>query len=83
MPAIRPIHYQELIRVFEADGFRFDRQEGSHRIYIKAGVPRPLVIPAYRDVPIFIIRNLLRTAGMSRERYFELLSPSNKPEGEA
>jgi hypothetical protein len=31
------------------------------------------VIPAYHEVPVFIIKNLLRSAGMSRERYLELL----------
>lgn len=73
MPAIRPIHFAHLIRIFERDGFLFDRQEGDHKIYIKHGVRRPIVIPMYRDVPVFIIRNLLRTSGMSRDRYFELL----------
>lgn len=73
MAALRPVHYQRLIGVFEQEGFRFDRQEGDHLIYVKAGVRRPLVIPTYRTVPIFIIKNLLRTSGMSRERYFELL----------
>jgi predicted RNA binding protein YcfA (HicA-like mRNA interferase family) len=76
MAAIRPVHYQSLIRVFEQDGFRFARQEGDHRIYVKAGVRRPLVIPMYRAIPVFIIKNLLRTSGMSRERYFELLKES-------
>ena len=73
MAAIRPVPYQSLVRVFEQDGFRYDRQEGDHRIYVKAGVRRPLVIPTYHAVPVFIIKNLLRTSGMSRERYFELL----------
>ncbi|HMD71153.1 MAG TPA: type II toxin-antitoxin system HicA family toxin [Bryobacteraceae bacterium] len=73
MAAIRPISSQDLIRVLERDGFRFDRQEGDHRIYIKAGAKRPLVIPVYRAIPVFIIKNLLRTSGMSRDRYFELL----------
>jgi predicted RNA binding protein YcfA (HicA-like mRNA interferase family) len=76
MPAIRPVHFQRLIRVFERDGFIYDRQEGDHRIYVKEGVKRPLVIPAYHAVPIFIIKNLLRTSGMSRDRYFELLKES-------
>jgi predicted RNA binding protein YcfA (HicA-like mRNA interferase family) len=76
MPALRPLHFHRLIRVFEQDGFRFDRQEGDHRIYVKAGVRRPIVIPMYRAVPLFIIKNLLRTSGMSRERYFELLKDS-------
>lgn len=42
-------------------------------MFIKNGVSRPLVIPHYEAVPVFIIKNLLRTAGMSRERYFEIL----------
>ena len=39
----------------------------------KTGVRPPLVIPTYRAVPVFIIKNLFRTSGMSRERYVELL----------
>lgn len=27
------------------------------RSYVKPGVPRPVVIPAYKDVPVFIIRD--------------------------
>lgn len=76
MPALRPVHFQRLVRVFEQDGFRYDRQEGDHLIYVKAGVRRPIVIPMYHAVPLFIIKNLLRTSGMSRERYFELLKDS-------
>jgi predicted RNA binding protein YcfA (HicA-like mRNA interferase family) len=70
VPAIRPAHYQELVRVLEQDGFIYDRTEGEHRIYTKPGVGRPLVIPMYRAVPVFLIKNLLRSADMSRERYF-------------
>ena len=73
MPALRPVHYKELVAVFEKDGFVYDRQAGDHLIYVKPGIKRPLVIPTYSAVPVFIIKNLLRTAGMSRERYFELL----------
>lgn len=73
MPTIRPVHYMTLVAVFELDGFVFDRQRGDHLIYTKPGVIRPLVIPAYHEVPVFIIKNLLRTAGMSRERYLDLV----------
>jgi hypothetical protein len=38
----------------------------------KLGVKWPLVISIYPEVPVFIIKNLLRAAGMSRERYFQL-----------
>ena len=73
MPALRPVHYKDLIRIFERDGFSYDRTEGDHFILVKAGSRRPLVIPLYREVPVFIIKNLLRTSGMSRAKYFELL----------
>ena len=73
MAAIRPVHFSRLVRVFELDGFTFDRQEGDHRIYVRPRTRRPIVIPEYREVPVFIIKNLLRTSGMSREQYFELL----------
>ena len=73
MPPLRPVPYQTLTTIFEKDGFVFDRQRGDHLIYTKPGVKRPLVIPAYREIPVFIVKNLLRTSGMSRERYFELL----------
>ena len=76
MPPLRPVDHTTLTRVFEQDGFIFNRQHGDHLIYTKAGVRRPLVIPVYREIPVFIIRNLLRTAGMSRERYFDLLKKS-------
>jgi predicted RNA binding protein YcfA (HicA-like mRNA interferase family) len=73
MPALRPVHYRLLTAVFERDGYKFDRQRGDHLIYTKPGVARPVVIPVYHEVPVFIIKNLLRSSGMSRERYFELL----------
>lgn len=73
MPSIVPVPYQTLVRVFEKDGFTLARTSGDHLIYTKIGVKRPIVIPAYRAVPVFIIKNLIRTSGMSRERYFGLL----------
>jgi len=73
MPKIAPVPYQTLIKVFEKDGFHFQRQRGDHLVYSKPGIPRPLVIPMYDQIPVFIIRNNLRSARMSRERYFELL----------
>jgi predicted RNA binding protein YcfA (HicA-like mRNA interferase family) len=73
MPKFTSVDWKTLERVFLATGFRFVRQEGSHRSYVKAGIARPVVIPTYREVPVFIIRNNLKTAGISREDYFRLL----------
>ena len=73
MPKITPVPYQTLVRVFEKDGFQLQRTRGDYLVYTKPGIPRPIVIPMYDQVPVFIIRNNLRSARMGRERYFELL----------
>ena len=73
MPKFAPVDWKTLERIFVAAGFQFARQDGSHRSYFKNGVARPVVIPAYREIPVFIIRNNLKTAGISRDEYFRLL----------
>ena len=73
MPKFAPVDWKTLERIFLAAGFEFVRQEGSHRSYYKQGTVRPVVIPVYREVPVFIIRNNLKTAGISRDEYFRLL----------
>ncbi|MGC2287599.1 MAG: type II toxin-antitoxin system HicA family toxin [Candidatus Acidiferrum sp.] len=73
MSRIVPIPYRRLVRVLEMEGFMFVRERGDHMIYTKPGILRPIVVPRYDALPVFIIKNVLRTAQMSRERYIELL----------
>lgn len=71
---IKPIHFEKLIQVFELEGFRVKRQKGDHISMVKPGIKRPLIIKTSpRDVPVLHIRTNMTTAGMSRERYFQLL----------
>ncbi len=42
-------------------------------VFAKTGIERPVVVPGYDPLPVFIIKNVLRTARITRERYFELL----------
>ena len=74
MPKITPISSHRLCKVFEKAGFRLARQKGDHCMYVREGVARPVVIPVKKDVPVFVIKNNLRNAGISREEYFKLLS---------
>ncbi len=74
MPRITPISSQKLGRIFEKAGFRLARRSGDHCMYVRTDVARPVVIPRTRDVPVFVIKNNLRTAGIPREQYFKLLS---------
>ncbi len=73
MPKIKPISARRLRKVFEKAGFKCARIEGDYFVYTKEGVPRPVVIPNWKEVPVFIIKNNLRTAGITREEYFSLL----------
>jgi len=73
MPRITPVYWKVLECIFKKDGFKFDRQSGAHRCYVKAGIARPVIIPTYKEIDTEIIRSNMRTAKMTRDRYFELL----------
>ncbi len=73
MPKLTPLHYRVLVRIFEAEGFSHRRTSGDHMIYTKEGIVRPLVIPRYKQIPVFVIKALLRTAQIDRERFLEIL----------
>ncbi len=73
MPRITPKPALRLRKVFEKAGFTCVRIEGDHFAFTKAGIARPIIIPDWQDVPVSIIKNNLRTAGLSRDEYFQLL----------
>ena len=73
MPRLAPTDWKTQYRIFAADGFMEERQTSSHIVMSKPGVARPVIIPKYNEIGIDIIKNNMRTAGMSRARYFELL----------
>jgi predicted RNA binding protein YcfA (HicA-like mRNA interferase family) len=73
MPKIYPVSAIKLRKVFEKAGFKCIRIEGDHYIFTKEGLQRPVVIPDWDEVPVFIIKNNLRTAVIDREEYFRLL----------
>ena len=71
---IKPTHYEIQVKIFEMAGCVYSRTKGDHLIYHFPGAIRPVVIPKYKEVPAFVIMNNMRILGMSREKYFELLS---------
>jgi predicted RNA binding protein YcfA (HicA-like mRNA interferase family) len=71
---ITPTHYEILVKLFELDGFIVKRKKGDHIIMTKTEIKRPVVIKTSpRLVPVTHIRTNMTTAGMMRERFFELL----------
>ncbi|MBU4016835.1 type II toxin-antitoxin system HicA family toxin [Patescibacteria group bacterium] len=61
------------MKVFEKSGWIYDRTKGDHLIFIKKGSVRPVVIPAYKTIPVFIIKNNLRTANITSDEYLKIL----------
>lgn len=74
MSQLTPVHWKVLECIFVKDGFKFARQQGSHKAYIKKGISRLVIIPARKSIHQDIILSNMRTAKMTRERYFELLA---------
>lgn len=76
MPKLKAVSWKRLSKVFEAAGWSRARIEGDHMVFTKPGSIRPVVIPRVAEVPVFIIKNNMRVANMSRDQYFDFLDRS-------
>jgi predicted RNA binding protein YcfA (HicA-like mRNA interferase family) len=73
MPRLTPLPWRKLVSVFEKIGYRYAGTKGSHVKLEKPGCARPLIIPRYDEVGLDIIKNLIRTAGIERKAFLDLL----------
>ena len=73
MTKISTVHYRKLIKLFKDNGFVFNRQKGDYVVYVRDDIKRPLVIPVYKEIPVFIIKKNLKTAGIDRKVYLKYL----------
>jgi predicted RNA binding protein YcfA (HicA-like mRNA interferase family) len=73
MPKIYPTDWKTQLKIFVSYGCQYKRKKGSHHILICPDAKRAVVIPEYDEIDIDIIKNNMRTVGMSREEYFNLL----------
>lgn len=73
MSYLTTIDYRKFEKFLKYVGCVFVRQRGDHRVYRKANLKRPIIIPAIKDIPQFIILNNLRVLGISREEYLSIL----------
>ncbi len=73
MLKIFPTDWQTQLKIFEHFGCIYSRKKGSHYVLTCPGAKRAVVIPEYDEIDIDIIKSNMRTVGMSREEYFDLL----------
>lgn len=55
-------------------GCTFEGQTGSHRKYKKSGLQRPIIVPCDDELPRFIILNNLRTLGVPKKVFIEIIN---------
>jgi len=73
MPRITPLKRKKFELFLKMIGCSLKRVKGDHLIYHRPGLKRPVVITTDSEVPVFIIRNNLRTLGISVDEYLEIL----------
>ena len=75
MSKLPSVSAREVVRVAEKLGFIFDRQRGSHAVYLRANDHRRLVIPLHkgRDIKPGTLRGLIDDMGLSVEEFTEML----------
>ncbi|RZB29791.1 MAG: hypothetical protein SRB1_02071 [Desulfobacteraceae bacterium Eth-SRB1] len=75
MARIAPTNWKVQMEILQLYGCRYKRKKGSHHILTHPNAKRAVVIPEYDEIEIDIdiIKNNMRTIGMSRDEYFELL----------
>ena len=65
---MRPVDWQELVKLCEAEGCVLDRQRGDHYIMTKPGLARPVVIPRKRGLKEDVVLSIGRTLGLTRKQ---------------
>lgn len=74
MPQLVPIKRKKFERFLKFVGCKLKRIRGDHLIFDRVGLDRPIVITCDKEVPVFIIRNNLRTLKISPDEYLEILN---------
>mgnify|MGYP006303891465 CR=1 FL=1 len=58
--------WQDVTEALQRTGFHFDRQKGSHMVYVHDGANRTIVVPRHPSLKPGTISAILREAGLSR-----------------
>jgi predicted RNA binding protein YcfA (HicA-like mRNA interferase family) len=70
---ISPVQPKDLDKFLLSVGCTFKRQKGSHKVYWRADLNRPIIVPQHDPVPVFIIKVIMRQLNISPEQYNRIL----------
>jgi len=72
MPALPVLSGREVVRVFGRAGWQLARQRGSHMILVRGGSMVTLSVPDHREVARGTLRSLIRSSGMTVDKFVAL-----------
>jgi predicted RNA binding protein YcfA (HicA-like mRNA interferase family) len=67
---LRSLHWKQLEKAILHFGCEFIGQESDHRKYWRKGFTRPIILPTYKDVPKFIISQIIRQLGVTKDDFY-------------
>jgi len=73
VPRTTPIKRKKFEKFPVYVGCEFKRQKSDHLVYDRPGLRRSVIITTDKSIPVFIIRNNLRTLGIDHDEYLEIL----------
>lgn len=74
MSRLIPVHYGKFCKFLEYIGLTFKRQKGSHLVYVRDDLPRPVIVPEKKILSRNVIMTNLRTLDISKEKYLEIMA---------
>jgi predicted RNA binding protein YcfA (HicA-like mRNA interferase family) len=73
MPRLPVVSGLDAVKAFVHAGWKVHHQRGSHVYLTKEGSPVHLSIPQHRELKPGLLRGLIRDAGLSVDKFVELL----------
>ena len=73
MSRLTPVHYGRFAKFLVYVGCEFERQRGSHLIYRRYDLLRPIVFPAVKELSLTVIQSNLKTLNITKEKYLEIM----------
>ena len=73
MSRLIPVHYGKFCKFLEYVGCEFIRKTGSLLVYRRNDLPRSIVVPEHKKLSMTVIFSNLKTLGISKEKYQEIM----------
>ncbi len=72
MASLPTLSGRDVVKALASDGWQMVRQRGSHMILVKDGHMATLSVPDHREVAKGTLRSLIRSSGLTVEKFAAL-----------